>query len=245
MTPTIRCSLLAFALSVPVGCGGSTEKVIPKTPEGQALQLVVTHEPCDVGSSNAQKTDINGDGKPDIVRVMSGGREVCRMIDFNHDGLPDTWMYFDEQGRLRRRESDFDRDGRIDEVATFVNGEIVEKDRETTLDGKFDTWDFYRNGKLDHRLRDSTGDGKVDEWWTWPSPDRTECAVIATDQNADGQPDPESAVDQCAAAPTTQPTPTAVASDAGAAAPVLVPAPDAAAPAVAPAKADAGKKGAR
>jgi hypothetical protein len=200
MITSMRSLFLAVLACAPVSCGGATETTTPKTPEGQTLQLAVAHEPCDVDSSKAQKIDTNGDGKPDVVHVMSDAREVCRMIDFNHDGVPDTWMYFDEQGRLRRRESDFDRDGKIDEVAIFVNGEIVEKDREMTLDGKFDTWDFYANGKIHHRLRDSNGDGKIDEWWTWPDPDKPECAVVATDLNGDGKPDQGTEIDQCAPA---------------------------------------------
>ena len=92
---------------------------------------------------------------------------------------------------IRRRESDFDRDGRIDEIAYYTGGVIARKDRETNLDGKLDTWDFYEGGKIHHRMRDSDGDGRVDQWWTWPNPDRIECAVIAADHNRDGRPDPE------------------------------------------------------
>jgi hypothetical protein len=204
MITSKRSLFLAVLVVLPVSCGGAAETTTPKTPEGQALELAVVHESCDVESSKAQKIDTNGDGKPDLVHVMSDGREVCRMIDFNFDGVPDTWIYFDEQGRIRRRESDFDRDGKLDEVAKYVNGEIVEKDRELTLDGKFDTWDFYVNGKLHHRLRDSNGDGKIDEWWTWPDPDKPECAVIAVDMNGDGKPDPGTEIDQCAPAIATQ-----------------------------------------
>ena len=39
--------------------------------------------------------------KPDIVRVMSGGREVCRMVDLNHDDKPDSFIYFDGGGAIR------------------------------------------------------------------------------------------------------------------------------------------------
>ena len=54
-------------------------------------------------------------------------------------------------GAIRARESDFDRDGRIDEIAYYTAGVVVRKDRETNLDGKLDTWDFYEGGKLHHR----------------------------------------------------------------------------------------------
>src|SRR4051812_49916912 len=65
------------------------------------------------------------------------------------------------------------------------------------LDGKLDTWDFYVAGKIHHRMRDSDGDGKVDQWWTWANPDKLECAVIASDHNNDGKPDPADVIDVC------------------------------------------------
>jgi hypothetical protein len=180
------------------GCGGSKEGG-PKAPTNEGLPTEIEHEDCDVTSGSAQKLDTNGDGKPDIVKVMSGGREVCRMVDLNHDDKPDAYIYFDAAGNVRRRESDFDRDGKIDEIAYFTGGVITRKDRETNLDGKLDTWDFYEGGKLHHRMRDSDGDGKVDQWWTWANPDKIECAVIASDHNGDGKPDPNNVIDVCAA----------------------------------------------
>lgn len=177
-----------------IGCGGSKEGA--KIPASDSLPTVIEHEPCDVTGSGNQRVDTNGDGKPDIVQVMSSGREICRVVDLNHDDKPDSYIYF-EGTNVRRRESDFDRDGRIDEIAYFNGGVIARKDRETNLDGKLDTWDFYEGGKIHHRMRDSDGDGRVDQWWTWPNPDRIECAVIAADHNRDGRPDPGAVIDAC------------------------------------------------
>jgi hypothetical protein len=191
--PLAALVLVQFAVT---GCGGSKAGAA-KGPAGDALSLTLDHEACDVGSSQAEKIDTNSDGAPDIVRVSSGGHEVCRMVDLNHDGKPDSYLYFDGAGALRRRESDFDRDGRLDEVASYVSGTVVRKDRETNLDGRVDTWDFYQGGQLHHRLRDSDADGKVDQWWTWPDPSKLECAVIAADHNGDGNPDPTGIVDVC------------------------------------------------
>lgn len=201
MTPRNEPILVAFlgllvSLSA-AGCGGSQEGG-PKAPTSEGPSTEMKHEDCDVTSGSAEKLDTNGDGKPDIVKVMSGGREVCRMVDLNHDNKPDSFLYFDPSGSIRRRESDFDRDGKIDEIAYYSAGVIVRKDRETNLDGKLDTWDFYEGGKLHHRMRDSDGDGKVDQWWTWANPDKIECAVIASDHNGDGKPDPNNVIDVCA-----------------------------------------------
>jgi len=141
-----------------------------------------------LGAKEAVKIDLNNDGRPDIVQVMKDGREICRAIDFNFDGKIDTFLYFDAQGNLRRRESDFDRDGLIDEIAFYKNGVVVEKHRETNLDGKLDTWDTYVNGQLTSRRLDTNRDGKVDQWWKFPDPSRQDCPVIALDETGEGKP---------------------------------------------------------
>jgi len=209
---TLLCKLL-----VPVGlfatvqgCGASAQTTI-KQPGGIELPIEIVHERCDLG--RGEGTDVNGDGRPDVVQVHEGGREVCRMLDLNFDGKPDAFVYLDEQGKVRRRESDFDRDGRLDEIASYVGGIVVRKDRDTNLDGKLDTWDFYENGKLVRRLRDTSGAGRVSQWWTFSNAADPSCAVIQSDRDGDGEADPEEVVDTCAdaepsasAPPPVQPT---------------------------------------
>jgi hypothetical protein len=189
------------------------------------------HEDCNGNSSSATKMDINGDGKPDITHVMDGGREVCRIVDLNLDGSIDAFIYYDAQGNERRRESDFDRDGRPDETAIYENGMIALKLRETNFDNKIDTWDHYQGGRLASRERDSDGDGIIDQWWQFNNPQNPKCAIVASDRNTDGKPDPDSVVDLCGesygapkAAPTGPTPPAGAPSAAGA------PAPNAAAP---------------
>lgn len=176
-----------------VGCGGSARSMI-KDPSGLDLPIEIEHEPCDI--SNGEAIDVNGDGRPDIVRVRIDGREVCRMVDLNFDGRPDTFIYFDDEGRVRRRESDFDRDGRVDEIAIYEGGVIVRKDRDTNLDGKFDTWDLYENGRLTRRLRDTRGRGQISQSWSFPDPDRPDCAIIRGE--GDGLLGEDDVVDTCA-----------------------------------------------
>src|SRR5690606_16043978 len=108
--------------------------------------------------------------------------------DFNMDGVIDVFVYFDEQGRERRRESGFDRDTLPDEIAIYEGGVLVRKERETNNDRKIDTWDYYENGKLVREERDSTGDGFVDQWWTFNRPDDSDCAIVSTDGDGDGKP---------------------------------------------------------
>jgi len=154
----------------------------------------VTHEPCDTSSASAEKIDANGDGKPDITIVREGGREVCRAVDLNFDGVIDAYTYFDENGQLRRRENDYDKDGQIDEITTFKAGQIAEKDQSTALARHLDTWDFYQAGILVRTERDSNGDGVIDQWWEYPKPG---CPMIHADVNNDGRPDPGATIDYC------------------------------------------------
>ena len=171
-----------------------------KTPADIAADrpVTITHEDCDVNSAQAQKADSNSDGKVDIISVMSGGKEICRALDLNMDGRIDRYVYFDAAGQVRRVESDYDRDGRIDEVSNFKNGELIRKDREMNLDGKVDTWDVYEGGKLVRRERDSDGDGKVDQIWTWPDARRPGCAIVASDHDGDGKAESGFSIDMCA-----------------------------------------------
>jgi len=242
MTRPFFCarSLAGWFVLVAAACSSSdATQTQVRTPTGNERDTEIKHEACNKDTPNARKTDVNGDGLSDIVHVTNGGREVCRIVDLNLDGAIDAFIYYDGQGRERRRESDFDRDGRADEVAHYKAGVVSLKERETNFDNKIDTWDYFEGGRLARRERDSDGDAIIDQWWQFNNPTDPKCAIVATDQNADGKPDPNSVVDLCGQPYTTPgaaPGPGAPAPGApapGAPAPGA-PAPGAPAPAVAP-----------
>lgn len=164
--------------------------------DNRVRDVAFHHEACEP-NSDSKTVDVNNDGRPDIVHVMKGGREVCRIVDLNFDGAVDVYIYYDDAGKERRREADFDRDGRPDQISTYKDGQLVENDRETNYDDKVDTWDYYTNGVLTRRERDSDGDGIIDQWWQFYDPARPKCAVVAVDHNADGKPDTDGQVDLC------------------------------------------------
>lgn len=204
-----RASVLGlFCLSL-TGCasrqGGKQEDDIELTRKETSMEA----EGCQVNAKGAQKLDANGDGRPEVVRVMVKGREVCRIADLNLDGKVDRTSYFSESSELRRVESDFDRDGRIDEIALFSNGIPTEKRSAVTMDGRIDTWDYFTGGKLTRTERDQNGDGVVDQWWEYP---RQGCPLVHMDRDGDGRPDPGASIDYCKATgetvgPVTPPSP--------------------------------------
>lgn len=184
---------MVLCLLLLVGC--KKNKGAESVVDGRSKRdTAVVQEKCDIASKGAVSVDANGDGKPDIVQVKSGGREVCRTADLNFDGRLDRITFFDANGKIRRVESDFDRDGRIDELAFFDTGTLKEKHRATTLDGKLDTWEFYEKGQVARTERDENGDGFIDQWWEYPS---RGCPLIHMDTDGDGRPDPGASIDYC------------------------------------------------
>jgi hypothetical protein len=182
-------------------CSKSASLGVPRSATSEPPRSVeVVHEACDVNSSSAQRTDANGDGKPELTTVMSGGRQACRAMDLNHDGRIDRYAYYDRDGLLRRVESDYDRDGRIDEIALYRAGVLAEKHREMNLDGRLDAWVYYENGAPVKQERDTDGDGYVDEWWQYSpgkEPGDPPCVVVVKDLDGDGTPDPGTMIDSC------------------------------------------------
>jgi len=186
-------SALAVLL-LAVGCAGGAGAGSGAATGGVTKRdTTITHEACDTANAS-EKIDANNDGRPDIFIVRKGSVESCRAVDLNFDGVIDSFSYNDSSGRLRRREYDYDRDGQIDEIATYQSGVLTEKDQATSMARKLDTWDFYQAGALTRSERDSNGDGIIDQWWEYTRPG---CPMIHSDVNNDGRPDPGATVDYC------------------------------------------------
>lgn len=193
-----RC-ILAAALLLSAGgglsaCGGKKKGAESAADARTERETKIVLEKCDVLAKSAEKIDANGDGRPDIVKVKAGSSEVCRTADLNFDGKIDRTTFFDKAGKVRRIESDFDRDGRVDELSFFSSGKLTEKHRATTLNGKLDTWEFFKDDQVTRTERDENGDGFLDQWWEYP---KRGCPMIHVDTDGDGRPDPGASIDYC------------------------------------------------
>lgn len=185
--------LLATVVAL-CACGGKKKGATSAEDIRAQRETKIALEKCDTASASAENIDANGDGRPDVVRVKQGSREVCRTADLNFDGKVDRTTFFDSGQKVRRVESDFDRDGRVDEIAIYEGGVLKEKQRATTLAGKLDTWEFFEQGRLARTERDENGDGFIDQWWEYP---RHGCPLIHVDTDGDGRPDPGASIDYC------------------------------------------------
>src|SRR3954463_5870681 len=97
----IAGAVLLIGASLQFGCNGSGKGVNSAGNAITTRDTQVTHAPCDTSSASVEKVDANGDGKADITIVLENGREVCRAIDLNFDGVVDAYSYFDANGQLR------------------------------------------------------------------------------------------------------------------------------------------------
>lgn len=192
LVPPSAALLLVSACSQAPRAAGAADK-----PGVTRRDNRIVHQECAVNGSGVEAVNVSGDSRPDMVIVRSGGHEVCRSLDLNFDGVVDAWVYRDPGGLVTRRENDFDRDGRVDEIHVYKGGLLVEKQRATALVGRIDTWHFYTNGKLARTERDADGNTVIDQWWEYPTPDRPECPVIHSDTDGDGRPDPGASVAVC------------------------------------------------
>jgi len=200
--PPRRCLLvlapgLLIGFLLGSGCSRAGRRVEAAQAKAGRAPLSAAHEPCPLESAT-ERFDADGDGRAELATVREGGRPVCQAIDLNGDGVADLWTYYDEQGRMRRREYAYGRDSAITEVRLFSAGVLTEIQQATTLAGHIDTWHHVADKRISRSERDADGDGRIDEWWEYRDPARPDCPTMYGDLDGDGRRDARAGVDLCA-----------------------------------------------
>lgn len=108
-----------------------------------------------------KERDVNGDGKPDILRYYDGtGRLTRQEEDSRLGGRLDTWTFYEEGGAVRK-ESDTDGDGRVDLWAVYDGREhqdhLVRTEADTDHDGHRDRVTLYAKGEVAQEQHYSPG----------------------------------------------------------------------------------------
>jgi hypothetical protein len=205
-------ALLAVAVC---GCGGASKEKSTsgggsKKAKGN-LGIVEADARCEVGQNREVLVDLNQDDSPDVRKIYAklGDSEVliCREADLNFDGLQDIFVFFDEEGQLKRDEVDLDHDSKIDIITIYAKGRVIKQELDTNGDsmidrvrfmdndvptrleadtdgdGRVDYWEYYEGGKLIRVGMDTDGDGRADEW---NRDEETEEAALAEGEEEEG-----------------------------------------------------------
>jgi hypothetical protein len=160
-----------------------------------------------------RETDVNGDGKKDVVRYYDDeGRSLREEADRNFDGRMDMALIF-QDGKVVREELDENRDGKIDTKVFLENGKPLRAERDLTgrsTDSNWqpDRWEYYEDGKMVRMGTDLDGDKRVDRWDRdleyKSAKDAQEAAAAAAGETAAGPTEAEGGTEG-EAAPTPPP----------------------------------------
>lgn len=159
LTRTIVLAALA------IGCGpkdrGGVNGAVPTAG-------VLSESPTDDGLTQ-QKIDLDGDAVADVSNYWrersDGPRQLIRKeSDLNRDGKIDVRTWFDAAGQIEKEEMDGDFDGQVDWTDHYQGGKRVLSEVDTDYDGAYDLFKVYEGGKVRRKERDTNGDGQLDFW---------------------------------------------------------------------------------
>jgi hypothetical protein len=161
---TSRPNLLLSALVLVAACKGKKADTTLKNTADTGPKIDASL--CDPADKRVVEFDLNKDGKSDVWRFYKGDAQVCKQVDFDHDGRKDWVEAYDTAGRAIYQKADFDYDGKFDMLTLLdpSTGKPTEAERDTDFDGKFDVRETYIDGELSSVRRDRNGDTRPDQW---------------------------------------------------------------------------------
>ena len=153
------------AVEAPVGLASDSIQA-----GGERCQAKAGREVSEYDTSGDGRPDV----RKVFLAIDTGGEArlvlICRETDINGDGKKDVIRYYDDEGRTLREESDRDFDGKMDLVLVFQDGKIMREELDDNHDGKVDAKIFLENGKPVRAERDLAGRSTASHW----QPDRWE-----------------------------------------------------------------------
>jgi len=110
-------------------------------------------------------TDINDDGRADVIDILKGGVRQCSRYDFNFDGITDMIRVYSDGTHKMLEAFDHDRDGHVDAVAHYAaSGEIERLQFDMDFDQRVDADFLCENGFVKSAKRARNRQGRFDAW---------------------------------------------------------------------------------
>jgi len=181
-------------LALASGCGGASKSLAGGGNGPSPNNMGAAQEKTPDGLIS-EKSDLNGDGKIDVVvfstEVKEKGNKILKIpvrkeIDLNGDGRVDVTQYFDERGDITKEELDLDFDGRVDKIVKYQKGKIESEELSSLFDGKFDVRRYFEDGVLVLKQIDTKRTGIFDEFQYYLG---NKLARIGWDRDGDGKPE--------------------------------------------------------
>lgn len=162
---------LFLAVLTTIGCGSRKSAESVET-EYQAGDSAVVQERRTSDGNLIQEIDFDANGRPEVFNYYRAADDKSRVLlrkesDLNRDGKIDVYSFFTDSGALDREEMDSDFDGAVDWVDHYQAGQRVSTEVDTDHNGKYDLFKYYSGGKITNEERDTNGDTRIDFWATF------------------------------------------------------------------------------
>lgn len=132
-------------------------RAAPSTPVERKLPVAIfDKKKIEIESGNA------------IWNNASNLKLTVYVLDADQDGNPEQIRYYTRTTEnLLRVEKDLDFDGQIDTWDRYEEGQLVERNSDTSHNGLPDEWTQYRGATMIERIVDRDGDGVKDAFFTY------------------------------------------------------------------------------
>ena len=161
-----RATWALAGLLLSVACG---PKSGASNEPGGSTAGVLGERPTADGSLIEQQIDLDGDGDADVYNFWQERSDGPRLLvrkesDLNRDGKIDVRTSFDASGQIVLEEMDGDFDGTVDWTDHYQGGKRTLSEVDTNYDGAFDLFKIYESGRVSRKERDTNNDGRTDFW---------------------------------------------------------------------------------